>query len=256
MYSVMYLPKKLVVAAAIITLALTLPVAAEDLTIVERDGSKTSTLYISSDMVKQSYPDQDAIYDLANRTYTHIFHERKEYFVATEKQMRDAGEYFRQNIEGRVRSIFEANKLPTKKNMLPTLSFSVEKGTDRKKIAGYDCEQYLIRGRSGQVDEEWWIAPTLASPPHYEMRKIAAAIDPDMVRVIDEMKDNGVRLGEIVRRPAGVSRNKDLPEDRSKEAVEVKKGPIDPSLFRVSVDGYREIESPYAKLAKFGVERK
>jgi len=76
------------------------------------------------------------------------------------------------------------------------------------------------------------------------------------LRIIDEMKDNGVRLGEIVRRPAGAGRNKDLPDDRSKEAVEVKIGPIDPSLFRVSVDGYRETESPYAKLAKIGVERK
>jgi hypothetical protein len=155
----MYLPNKLVVAAAISTLALTLPVAAEDLTIVERDGSKTSTLYISSGMVKQSYPNQDAIYDLANRTYTHIFHERKQYFVATEKQMRDAGEYLNQYTQGRVRSTFEANGLPMKKNMLPKLSFSIEKGTDSKKIAGYDCEQYFIRGRSGQVDEEWWVAP-------------------------------------------------------------------------------------------------
>src|SRR3984893_513865 len=94
--SVMYLPKKLVVAACMITVALTLPVAAEDLTIGERDGSKTSTLYISSGMVRQSYPDQDGIYDLANRTYTHIFRERKEYFVATEKEMRDSGEYFHQ----------------------------------------------------------------------------------------------------------------------------------------------------------------
>src|SRR5713101_7365054 len=114
--SVMYLPKKLVVAACMITLALTLPVAAEDLTIVDSDGSVKWTLYISSGMARQSYPDQDGIYDLANRTYTHIFHKRKEYFVATEKEMSDSGENFHQNIERRVRSIFEANGLPTEKN--------------------------------------------------------------------------------------------------------------------------------------------
>src|SRR5215470_4908766 len=222
--SVMYLPKKLA-AACVITVALTLPVAAEDLTIVDSDGSVAWTLYISSRTVRQSYPNQDAVYDLANRTYTHIFHERKEYFVSTEKEMRDSGEKFQQNLERRIRSL--GLNLPAREQ------FSIEKGTDKKKIAGYDCEQYLIIGQSGQVDEQWWVAPALLSPSYFEWLKLVYAIDPAKVRVVDEMKDNGVRLGEIVRKPAGVGQNKDrAAADASREAIEVKKGPIDPSLFR------------------------
>jgi hypothetical protein len=252
----MYLPKKLVVAC-MITLALTLPVAAEDLTIVDSDGSVTWTLYLSSRMARQSFPNQDAIHDLANRTYTHIFHERKEYFVATEKEMRDSGEYFHQYVEGRVRSVFDENRLPTEKNMLPKTSFSIEKGAAKKQIAGYECELYLIFGQSGQVDEEWWVAPDLMSPPYFEWLKLVYAIDPAKVRVVKEMKEKGVRLGEIVRKSAGAGQNKDrAAADTSREAIEVKKGPIDPSLFRVSVDGYHKIESPYSRLGKLGIERK
>src|SRR5215470_13501784 len=186
--SVMYLPKKLA-AACVITVALTLPVAAEDLTIVDSDGSVAWTLYISSRTVRQSYPNQDAVYDLADRTYTHIFHERNEYLVTTEKEMRDSGEKFRQNLERRVQSL--GANMPSERQL------SLEKGTEKKKIAGYDCEQYLIISGSGQVHEEWWVAPALASPPYFEMLKLAYAIDPAKVRVVDEMKDNGVRLGEI-----------------------------------------------------------
>jgi hypothetical protein len=222
---------------------------AEDLTIVERDGSETSTQYISSRMIRESYPNQDAIYDLAKRTYTHIFHERKEYFVTIEKEMRDSGEKFGQNLERRVQSLGVT--------MPPREQLSIEKGTDKKKIAGYDCEQYLIVDRSGQVHEEWWVAPALVSPSYFEWLKLVYAIDPVKVRVVEEMKDNGVRLGEIVRKPARVGKSKDrAAADTAQEAIEVKEGPINPSIFQVSIDGYHEIKSPYSGFVELGIERK
>jgi hypothetical protein len=246
----MYLAKKLVVAACMITLALTSAKAAEDLTIVAREGSETWTLYISSGMVRQSYRDSDAIFDLANRTYTQIYHLRGQYFVSTEKEMRDWGERAQQKLSEIHQSAERiASEIGTKIPPMEQPSISFEKGTAIKQIAGYDCEQYLIKGRSGQVIQEWWVAPALASPPYFEMLKIASAIDPaSTARVFDEMKDNGVRLGLIVRVPAGAL-------DKSWEAYEVKKGPIDPSLFRVSVDSYDKIESPFVKF-KLGIGRK
>jgi hypothetical protein len=189
----------------------------------------------------------------------------------------------------RLVALFEKEKVDSEKRKaearilyMTEPSVSVQKGAGRKEIAGYDCEQYVITTEDAGISsrEEWWVAPDLRVPAYFEMLKIAQAGLPERGRIRDEMKDKGLPLGRtftsIVRNPEAARQHalaehrelipKDLPpgptvtdkgveSSVSWEVVEVKKGPIDPSVFQVPA-GYNKVESPTAKWARTKAEQK
>src|ERR1700730_3059739 len=143
-------------------------------------------------------------------------------------------------------------------------SVSVQKGTGRKKIAGYDCEEHIITTDAGtfRITQELWVAPDLQAPPHLETWEITSP--GSKPPTYDEMKDKGFALaGTFTNASKGLEPSRDDSKNNapppsasmSWEAVEVKKGPIDASVFRLP-DGYTKVESPSDQLAKLRAQRK
>jgi hypothetical protein len=230
--------------------------AAEELTVVSKEtssrGGTTSTLYISATKIRLSDPRHDTIYDGASGKMAVIDPQKKEYWESSAEE-REAG--FRQ-VEEQMKKMQEqfANLPPAVREKMagatgaPGASITVQKGTGTKKIAGYDCEQYLI-SMGDTIKIEKWVTQDLQMPlTLFDAQKASFAGNPmlkNFARMADEMKKiKGFPLGETttIKGLPGVG------GETSREATEVKKGPIDPSVFAIPA-GYTKVESPFARMA-------
>jgi hypothetical protein len=230
--------------------------AGEDLTVVSKESSSrgggTSTLYISATKIRLSDPLHDTIFDGASGKMAVIDPQKKQYWESTAEE-REAG--FRQGEEQMKKMQDQLASLPpaVREKMAGAAgamapSITVQKGTGTKKIAGYDCEQYLISmGESIKIEK--WVTQDLQMPlTLFDAQKATFAGNPmlkNFARMADEMKKiKGFPLGETttIRGLPGVG------GETSREATEVKKGPIDPSVFAIPA-GYTKVESPFARLA-------
>jgi hypothetical protein len=118
---------------------------------------------------------------------------------------------------------------------------------DHRTIAGYDCEHYVVTlthsldGKAMSVTTySNWVAPDLRDPSRAASDSFAPNIEglgSEYIRVTREMEEKGLPLASAMTAP-GV--------EISSEAIEVKKGPIDPSVFLVSA-GYTKVESLAAR---------
>jgi hypothetical protein len=249
--------KAAVVAAIGLSLLMALrTAAAEDLTVVSKEsGSRgaggTSTLYISSSKIRLSNPSHDTIFDVASGKMAVIDPQKKQYWESSAEE-REAG--FRQMEEQTKRMQEQLANLPpaVREKMAGATgamgaSITVQKGTGTKKIAGYDCEQYLISmGESIKIEK--WVTQDLQMPlTLFDAQKATFAGNPmlkNFARMADEMKKiKGFPLGETttIKGLPGVG------GETSREATEVKKGPIDPSVFAIPA-GYTKVESPIARM--------
>jgi hypothetical protein len=115
------------------------------------------------------------------------------------------------------------------------------KGTQTRKIAGYDCEQRVITDigtfEDGSKDTlreiELWVAPDLEPPVPFDVLR-------RLVYLSRGDAPNGFPLASIDRFKGRVE------SSVSVEAVEIRKGAIDPSLFAVPA-GYTRVESHTAR---------
>jgi hypothetical protein len=126
-------------------------------------------------------------------------------------------------------------------------SASLQKLPDRRTVAGYDCEHYVVTltysldGKvMGVATYNHWVAPDLRDPSLAASNSFAPQIKSlwsEYIRVTREMEEKGLQLASAMT-ASGV--------DISSEAIEVKKGLIDPSVFLVPA-GYTKVESPAAR---------
>jgi len=115
------------------------------------------------------------------------------------------------------------------------------KGTQTRKIAGYDCEQRVISqigtfedGSKDTVREtELWVAPDLEPPVPFDVLR-------RLVYLSRGDAPNGFPLASIDRFKGRVE------SSVSVEAVEIRKGAIDPSVFAVPA-GYTRVVSHTAR---------
>ncbi len=248
--------KVALVAAGSLSLLTARTAAAEDLTVVSRDTSSrgaggTSTLYISSSKIRLSDTNHDTIFDLASGKMTVIDRQKKEYWESSAEEREAA---FRQ-LEEQMKKMQEqmANLPPAIREKMAGVtgavgsSISVQKGRGTKKIAGYDCEQYLI-SMGETIKIEKWVTQDLQIPlAVFDAQKALFTGNPMMknfARMADEMKKiRGFPLGETttIKGPPGMG------GETSREATEVKKGPIDASVFAIP-GGYPKVESPLARM--------
>jgi hypothetical protein len=235
--------------AACLFLLAALPAAPEDLTVVSKVMSSkgeggTATLYISSSKIRHSNSNHDFIFDLASGKMTMMDTQKKEYWETTAEE-RGA---VLQKTQDQLASLPPAVRERMAGSMGAVgASVSVQKGTGTKKIAGYDCEQYLISmGESMRIEK--WVTQELQIPSaFFDAQQAQFTGNPIMknyARVVDEMrKIKGFPLGEktTVRGPAGMG------GETSREATEVKKGPIDSSVFAIPA-GYTKVDSPLVRM--------
>jgi len=242
-----------VAAAGLSVLTAVRTAAAEDLTVVSREsnsrGGGTSTLYITATKIRISDPRHDTIFDGASGKMAVIDSQKKEYWESSAEE-REAG--FRQMEEQMKKMQDQLANLPpaVREKMAGATgaSITVQKGTGTKKIAGYDCEQYLI-SMGETIKIEKWVTQDLQMPlTLFDAEKAKFAGNPmlkNFARLAEEMKKiKGFPLGETttIKGLPGVG------GETSREATEVKKGPIDPSVFAIPA-GYTKVESPFTRMS-------
>jgi hypothetical protein len=239
-----------------------LPVAAaEDLTIVFKDGKGAlQTQYFTSNKVRHNMGAMDTIMDFATGTITSIDNTKKEYSQVTGEQMEAAmkqGEAQMKQSQAQMEQAMAKVPPEMRQKMEQmmggaTEAITVTKG-GTKKVAGYDTQQYTITmGESMKRDV--WNTTALQLPfDPTQFRKMSGFSGP---MAGGPMMKNAAKLAEKMKEVQGFTLAETTSfkvmghgTDTSKEAVEVKKGPIPAETFAVPA-GYKKVDSPMLKMGQ------
>jgi hypothetical protein len=241
-----------------------LPVAAaEDLTIVFKDGKGAlQTQYFTSTKMRHNMGDHDSIMDMATGTMTSIDNKKKEYSQITVEQMEAVMKQAEAQAKQAQAQMEQAMaKVPPEmrqkmEQMMGgvTEAITVTRGGTRK-VAGYDTQQYTITlGESMKTDK--WTTTSLQLPfDPTQFRKMSGFSGPAMG---GPMMKNAAKLAEKMKEVQGFTLAETTSfkvmgrgTDTSKEAVEVKRGPIPDATFAVPA-GYKKVDSPMLKMGQTG----
>ncbi|HSD73054.1 MAG TPA: DUF4412 domain-containing protein [Thermoanaerobaculia bacterium] len=221
--------------------ALTLPLVAEDLTIVSKvttgDRSGTSTQYMTSTKSRTTDGQADTIMDYPTGKMTVIDHKKKTYWEATIEEMTAYMDRLQKDMQG--------NPMLEKMFGGPD-EVSVEKGKGSRKVAGYDCDEYTMRMGDTFVFDLCAARGLQPPPQYYEGRKLSSASMGPMGRrfgkMFEEMKKiKGYPLALDMDTNMGMAKMK-----TSSEAIEVRKGAIPASTFEIPA-GYEKTPSPFKR---------
>lgn len=262
------LSSRLSLAGACAAVVLAAPVVAEDLTVVfkttEEGRTGTTTHYYSSEKMRTGDADNETIVEYGAGKIVAIDHKKKEYSEITLAEMEAAMKVASARMEEANAQMKEqmAAMPPAMRERMEQMmggiasSVTVTKGGTRK-VAGYDCQDYTMS--MGQMMTTKLCATTaLAFPaPNVDYRRFssfagsaaAMAGNPmfkSMGKMADEMKKiEGFTIAESTSlKVMGRSM------DSSKEAVEIRKGPIPPSAFDLATiaSGYKKVPHPITNI--------
>jgi len=252
-------------AAAAVASLLAGPALAEDLTIVSKTtgagGGGTSTQYFSSDKVRTGDADSETIMDYAAGKIVSVDHKKKEYSEITFAEM-EAGlkaaaakmDEASAQMQQQMASMPPAVREKMEQMMGGAASaVTVTRGGTRQ-VAGYSCQDYTLAMGAAMTTK---ICATTALQYPMDYRKYQAlagsaaamANNPmfkGMGKMVEEMKKiEGFTIAESTSmKMMGRSM------ESSKEAVEIKKGPIPAAAFDVAAitKGYKKVAHPVTKL--------
>jgi hypothetical protein len=254
----------LAVAGAVSLAAFVGAASAEDLTLVfkttSKDGASTSTSYYSTEKMRTGDAEHETIIEYGPGKITSIDHKKKEYSEITLAEMEAA----MKKAQAQMAQMEEQmkNMPPAVREKMESMmggaagAVTVTKGAARQ-VAGYSCQDYTIA--AGQMMTTKLCATTaLALPiPNADFSKYSSfatsagtmASNPmfkGMQKFADEMKKiEGVTIAEATSfKMMGRS------VDNSKEATEIKKGPIPASAFDLATiaKGYKKVDNPLSKM--------
>lgn len=254
----------LAAACAALLGAIALPAAAEDLTLVfkatDKQGSSTTTSYFSSQKMRTGDAQNETIVEYGPGKIIAIDHKKKEYSEITLAEMEAAMKQAAAKME-------EANKQmeslpPSVRERMQKMmggaaeSVTVTKGGTRQ-VAGYTCQDYTL-SMGEMMTTKLCSTTALEFPaPEADFRQFSSfassagafANNPmfkGMSKLTDELKKiEGITLAESTSvKFMGQS------SQTSKEAVEVKKGPIPAAAFDVAAiaKGYKKVANPLTKM--------
>ena len=252
-------------AAVAVASVLAAPAFAEDLTIVFKTtgggGGGTVTHYFSSDKVRTGDADNETVMDYAAGKIVSVDHKKKEYSEITFAEM-EAGlkaaaakmDEASAQMQQQMASMPPAMREKMEQMMGGAASaVTVTKGGTRQ-VAGYTCQDYTLA--MGQAMTMKMCATTALQYP-MDYRKFQAlagsaaamANNPmfkGMGKMVEEMKKiEGLTIAESTSmKMMGRS------SESSREAVEIKKGPIPAAAFDVAAltQGYKKVPHPVTKL--------
>ncbi len=252
-------------AAVAVASVLAAPVLAEDLTIVFKTtgggSAGTTTHYFSSDKVRTGDAENETVMDYAAGKIVSIDHKKKEYSEITFAEM-EAGlkaaaakmDEASAQMQQQMASMPPAMREKMEQMMGGAASaVTVTKGGTRQ-VAGYTCQDYTLA--MGQAMAMKMCATTALQYP-MDYRKFQAlagsaaamANNPmfkGMGKMVEEMKKiEGLTIAETTSmKMMGRS------SESSREAVEIKKGPIPAAAFDVAAltQGYKKVPHPVTKL--------
>ena len=259
-------PRMLTVVAAASLLAA--PAFAEDLTIVYKStgggGPGTTTHYYSSEKMRTGDADHETIVAYASGTIVSIDHKKKEYSEITLAEMEAAMKAASAKMEQANAQMQQqmASMPPAMREKMEQMmggaasAVTVTKGGTRQ-VAGYTCQDYTVAMGAAMTTKVCATTALQFPAPNVDYRKFqsfagsaaAMANNPmfkNMAKMADEMKKiEGITIAESTAiKMMGHS------TDSSREAVEIKKGPIPASAFDVAAlaKGYKKVPNPMAKL--------
>jgi hypothetical protein len=251
------------VALALGAFALAAFAPAQDLTVVYKEtGGKagTSTQYFTKERMRTSGAEHDSIVEYATGKITSIDHKKKEYSEVTlaemEAQMKASAaemEKASAQMKQQMESMPPAMREKMEKMMGGVAeATTVTKGGTRK-VAGYDCQDYTIA--MGQaVKTQTCNTTALKLPvPEIDYQRFAAMASPFKGMANNPMGKGMSQLAEKMKEVQGLPLAETTTvsilgktQTSGREAVEVKQGPVDPSVFAIPA-GYKKVSAPGLK---------
>jgi Domain of unknown function (DUF4412) len=233
-------------------------VSAGDLTIVSKvtsaAGASTSTVYFSPSFLRSSSAMHDSIVDLAGSRMITLDNNKKEYWEMTFAEMNAAMQSAQSQMSDALSRIppEQLKMMPQSVrdklagaggNNAPIGAASVTRGTGSRKIAGYDCDQYLV-AMDESIKMEIWATKALQppTPAYYDSMRAMMGSNPMASRfskIFEEMKKiQGFPLAQNMKfTMMGQTM------ETTSEATDVKTGAIPASTFEIPA-GYKKVESP------------
>jgi hypothetical protein len=231
-----------------IALTLGAPAVAEDLTIVSKTTIGTAepivtTQYFTAGKMRTSDGEHETIFDIASGRIQVLNPKKKEYYEFTREEMASVMNQAEQQLSGPALDIL------AKMGGAKQIEAKLEKVGAPRKVAGYDCEPYVVT----MMDSMRWevcAAPTLPMPVQYlDALKARYAILGPMAKRFDKTFEEMKKIkGFPLATNASVSLMMIRQEFRS-EATEIKKGPVAASVFAIPA-GYTKKDAPFKSMPK------
>ena len=258
------LGRTLSVAAAAVLIAA--PVLAEDVVVVFKTegsgGAGTSTQYYSRERMRTTDGQQDTLFEYASGTITNIDHKKREYSQITLAEVEEAMEAMNAQME-QARAQMEAMPAAMRERMAKMMGgmggeVTVTKGGTRD-VAGYATQEYTMTMGEGMTMSLWNTTDLQLPVPAADLRRLASFTGPMAMMANNPMFKGFGQLAEKMKEIEGLTladqtsvRMMGRGSDSSREATEVRTGPIPASDFDISAiaSGYKKVESPLAELGK------
>jgi hypothetical protein len=251
-------------AAACAAALLAAPALAEDLTVVFKTTANgaagTTTHYYSSEKMRTGDAASETIMEYGPGKIVSIDHKKKEYSEITLAEMEAAMKEAAAKMEQATAQM--ANMPPAVREKMEQMmggvagAVTVTKGGSRQ-VAGYTCQDYAVA--MGQAMTTKLCATTaLQFPaPNVDYRRFAsfagsasAMANNPMFKSMGKMAEEMKKIEGFTIAEATSMKIMGKSIDNSKEAVEIKKGPIPASAFDVAViaKGYKKVAHPVTKM--------
>jgi hypothetical protein len=253
-------------SVAALTAVIAAPVLAEDLTVTFKTtgsgGDGTSTQYYSSERMRSHDGNQDTLFEYASGTFTNIDHGKKEYSEITLAEMEEAMKAASAKME-QAKAQMESMPAAIRERMEKMMGgiggeVTVTKGGTRE-IAGYPTQEYIVT-MGENVKMSYWNTTAVDLPvPEVNLRKLAAFTGPMAALAQNPMFKGFGDIAEKMQEMEGFSLASESSismmgrsHDSSREATEVRTGPIPASAFDVAslAPGYKKVESPLSEIGK------
>ncbi len=240
------------------------PAVAQDLTLVFKEvgssGPTTSTQYFTKDRLRHNLGDHDTIFEYATGKITNIDHKKKEYseisladieaqMKAASAEMEKASAQMKQQMENMPPAVREKMQ-----NMMggAAAAVTVTKGGSRK-VAGYDCQEYTIAMGQGMKTESCNTTALKFPVPDVELKRFASFGGAMAGMANNPMFKGGAQMAEKMKEVQGFALASTTTvafmgksSTTTREAVQVKQGAIDPSVFALPA-GYKKVDAPLMK---------
>jgi hypothetical protein len=232
-----------------------LPLAAEDLTIVFKDGKGgTETQYYTATKMRNAGAKQDSIIDFASGAITMVDHQKKEYSTVTLDQMEAAMKQASAQMEAAMAKVPPEMRQKMEAMMGGAMgAITVTKG-GTKKVAGYDTQQYTIT--MGQnMTRVVWNTTALQFPfdpaQFHRMSSFTSGLGGPMMKSATQLAEKMKEAGGFTLAETTSVKMMGQGSETSREAVEVKRGAISTDAFAIPA-GYQKVDSPMLKMGQAG----
>jgi hypothetical protein len=241
---------------------------AEDLTLVfkttSKQGASTATSYYSTEKMRTGDAERETIVEYGPAKIISIDHKKKEYSEITLAEMEAAMKQAAAKMEEANKQMEQqmASMPPAMREKMQAMmggaagSVTVTKGGSRQ-VAGYTCQDYTIAMGETMVTRLCATTALALPAPAVDYKRFAsfatsagAMANNPMMKGMSKMADELKKIEGITIAEATSVKVMGHSSDSSKEAVEIKKGPIPASAFDVATiaKGYKLVPNPMTKM--------